>query len=156
MGIKTLEELAPWIAIAFTLALSILVPLFTQIANNRFQLKMQKNKEEQDRRNKALDEKRSIYSDFLHNVGASITYSTKDNLDIAGASIQKMYLVCPQEWWKDLDELYSYVRKYEWGNAENKLKELNKLVAKEYLLDTQKNEEDKRHARKKVKDNDRK
>lgn len=53
-------------------------------------------------------------------------------------------------------ELYSYVRKYEWGNAENKLKELNKLVAKEYLLDTQKNEEDKRRARKKVKDNDRK
>ncbi len=156
MGIKTLEELAPWIAIAFTLALSILVPLFTQIANNRFQLKMQKNKEEQDRRNKALDEKRSIYADFLHNVGASITYSTKDNLDIAGASIQKMYLVCPQEWWKDLDELYSYVRKYEWGKAENKLKELNKLVAKEYLLDIQKNEEDKRHARKKVKDNDRK
>ena len=46
MGIKTLGELAPWIAIAFTLALSILVPLFTQIANNRFQLKMQKNKEE--------------------------------------------------------------------------------------------------------------
>lgn len=36
IGIKTLEELASWIAIAFTLALSILVPLFTQIANNRF------------------------------------------------------------------------------------------------------------------------
>ena len=29
-----LKDLAPWIAIAFTLALSILVPLFTQIANN--------------------------------------------------------------------------------------------------------------------------
>lgn len=28
------KDLAPWIAIAITLALSILVPLFTQMANN--------------------------------------------------------------------------------------------------------------------------
>ena len=38
----TLENLTPWIAIAITLALSILVPLFTQIANNRFQHKKAK------------------------------------------------------------------------------------------------------------------
>lgn len=30
-----ISELAPWIAIAITLALSILVPLFTQIANKK-------------------------------------------------------------------------------------------------------------------------
>lgn len=41
------KDLAPWIAIAITLALSILVPLFTQIANNRFQLKLEKQREEQ-------------------------------------------------------------------------------------------------------------
>ena len=38
------KDLAPWIAIAFTLALSILVPLFTQIANNNHQRKMQREK----------------------------------------------------------------------------------------------------------------
>lgn len=36
------KDLAPWLALAITLALSILVPLFTQIANNKFQLKMYK------------------------------------------------------------------------------------------------------------------
>ena len=34
------KDLAPWIAIAITLALSILVPFFTQIANNKHQRKM--------------------------------------------------------------------------------------------------------------------
>ena len=76
----TWETLAPWIAIAFTLALSILVPLFTQIANNRFQLRMQKNRDEQNRRNSVFEEKRRIYSDFLNNVGANIAYSTKENI----------------------------------------------------------------------------
>ena len=38
------KDLAPWIAVAFSLGLSILVPLFTQMANNRHQRKMQKEK----------------------------------------------------------------------------------------------------------------
>ena len=46
------KDLAPWIAIAFTLALSILVPLFTQIANNRHQRKMQREKFEYEQRQK--------------------------------------------------------------------------------------------------------
>lgn len=134
MEINTLQELAPWIAIAFTLALSILVPLFTQIANNSFQLEVQKRKEEQERRNSATNERRKMYSDFLQDVGACVSYCKKENIDVAGASIQKMYLVCPQEWWKDIDELYSYVRKYEWEKAEVILRKLNKLIAKEYAL----------------------
>lgn len=36
-------ELTPWITISITLAISILVPLFTQIANNCHQRKMQRN-----------------------------------------------------------------------------------------------------------------
>ena len=134
MEIKTLEQLAPWIAIAFTLALSILVPLFTQIANNNFQLELQKRKEDNERKNIVYEEKRGIYADFLRNVGGCIVFVTKENLDAAGASIQKMYLVCPQEWWSELDELYTYVRNAEWGKAEAVLKKLNKLVAAEYLM----------------------
>ena len=38
------KDLVPWIAIAITLALSILVPFFTQIANNKHQRKIQKEK----------------------------------------------------------------------------------------------------------------
>lgn len=151
MGINTLEELAPWIAIAFTLALSILVPLFTQIANNRFQLKMQRIKDEQEKFNCIFNERRRIYSDFLYNVGAGIAFATKENLDVAGASIQKMYLVCPREWWEDLDGLYTLIRKAEWGSAELKLKELNKLVAKEYSLSVNKYEVNVGQKRKKEK-----
>ena len=132
MGINTLEELAPWIAITITLALSILVPVFTQIANNKFQLELQKRKEANERKNMLYEEKRKIYTDFLQNVGACVSYSTKDNIDVAGASIQRMYLVCPEEWWPDIDMLFFYVRKLELGNAEVVLKKLNKLIAKEY------------------------
>lgn len=156
MGITSLEELAPWIAIAFTLALSILVPLFTQIANNRFQLRMQKNRDEQNRRNSVFEEKRRIYSDFLNNVGANIAYSTKENTDVAGASIQKMYLVCPQEWWGDIDELYYYIRTYDRDKAEIKLKKLNKLIATEYSVDIYNNEVSKKRVKKKVRNNDNK
>ena len=48
----TWETLAPWIAIAFTLALSILVPLFTQIANNRHQRKMLQEQFEREQKQK--------------------------------------------------------------------------------------------------------
>ena len=44
------KDLAPWIAIAITLALSILVPLFTQIANNRHQRKLQQEQFEREER----------------------------------------------------------------------------------------------------------
>lgn len=134
MEINTLEELAPWIAIAFTLALSILVPLFTQIANNCFQLRMQKRKEEQERINIEMEEKRKIYSEFLCDVGACIAYSNAQNMGVVGASIQKMYLVCPKECWDELDELYSKVRGHEWGKAEMILQKLNKILAAEYSV----------------------
>ena len=48
------KDLAPWIAIAVTLILSILVPLFTQIANNKHQRKMQKEKLEYDEKQKKV------------------------------------------------------------------------------------------------------
>lgn len=132
MEINTLEELAPWIAITITLALSILVPVFTQMANNKFQLELQKRKEENERKNMLYEEKRKIYADFLQNVGACVSYRTKDNIDVAGASIQRLYLVCPEEWWPDIDMLFFHVRGLEWAKAEDVLKKLNKLIAKEY------------------------
>ena len=55
------KDLAPWIAIAFTLALSILVPLFTQIANNHHQRKMRDDEIKYEEANK----KKTVYEDFL-------------------------------------------------------------------------------------------
>ena len=63
----TWENLAPWIAIAFTLALSILVPLFTQIANNKHQRKMQKEQREYEQSQR----KRQVYEKFLTTMGAA-------------------------------------------------------------------------------------
>lgn len=48
----TINNLAPWIAIVVTSILSILVSLFTQIANNRFQLKMKEIEIETEQNNK--------------------------------------------------------------------------------------------------------
>lgn len=57
------------------LALSILVPLFTQIANNAHQRKMQKEKLDYER----VQEKEKLYKAFLLNVGAAITHATKES-----------------------------------------------------------------------------
>ena len=90
-----LKDLAPWIAIAITLALSILVPLFTQIANNRHQRKMRYDEIKYDEANK----KRIVYEDFLLKVGAVVADASHDNLTQAGAIIKQMYIYSPEEWW---------------------------------------------------------
>lgn len=123
----TWETLAPWIAIAFTLALSILVPLFTQIANNRHQRKMiQEQFEREQRQKKAL-----VYEEFLTNVGAVITYGDQNNMTNAGSSIQKMYIYAPLEWRDDLDRLFDAVRRYEGEKASVVMKKLSRLVSDE-------------------------
>ena len=123
----TWETLAPWIAIAFTLALSILVPLFTQIANNRHQRKMiQEQFEREQRQKKAL-----VYEEFLTNVGAVITYGDQNNMTNAGSSIQKMYIYAPLEWRDDLDRLFDAVRRYEGEKASAVMKKLSRLVSDE-------------------------
>lgn len=123
----TLENLAPWIAIAFTLALSILVPLFTQIANNKHQQKMQNQRFVYEERKK----KSVVYENFLVSVGAAIAYGSDQNITAAGSSIQQIYIYAPLEWWEDLDRLFDYIRKYNWGDATEVLKKLNRLISQE-------------------------
>ena len=127
----TWETLAPWIAIAFTLALSILVPLFTQIANNRHQRKMlQEQFDREQRQKKAL-----VYEEFLTNIGAVITCNIKENYTAAGASIQQMYIYAPSEWHDDLDRLFDHIRDGERAKATVVMKKLNRLVSDELKKD---------------------
>lgn len=121
------KDLAPWIAIAITLGLSILVPLFTQIANNRHQRKMQKEKFEYEQKQKKI----VVYENFLLNVGAVIACNTVENRTLAGSSIQQMYLYAPKEWWIDLDFLFDELRNAQYSKASMRLGSLNKLISKE-------------------------
>ena len=125
-------ELAPWVAIAMTLILSILVPVFTQIANNRFQIK----KAKQDRIFNEVKEKHTrkteAYERFLMDTGGAIQQSNSENLSAAGASIGRLYLYVPSEWYSKLDDLYRSVRHYNWGDAEKQFEELAKLLSEEY------------------------
>lgn len=123
----TWETLAPWMALAFTLALSILVPLFTQIANNRHQQKMQHEKF----RHEEHQAKQQAYADFLHKVGAAITYSTGENLPEAGAALFQVYAYAPASWWNDLDKLSRHLRENEWDDAQTILQLLSRLIAEE-------------------------
>lgn len=123
----TWETLAPWIAIAFTLALSILVPLFTQIANNNHQRKMQQEKFEREEKQK----KKLAYEEFLITVGAVIAHPTKENLPLAGSNIQRLYVYAPQSWWHHMDVLYDELQQSEWSDAAVSLKALNRLIAEE-------------------------
>lgn len=126
-----INELAPWVAIAITLILSILVPVFTQIANNRFHLKKDKQDRKLDEEEKIRSKKTEAYERFLMDVGAAIEYQSGDNLPIAGASIVRLYLYVPDDWHKQLDELFHSIRTYEWVNAETQFFAISKLLAEE-------------------------
>ena len=119
------ENLAPWITIAITLALSILVPLFTQIANNSHQRKLQKEQREYEQSQR----KREVYENFLLSVGNSVM--TRDNLGEAGASIYEMYIYAPKEWHEKIDSISYNLHKYQWEIVRNLLEEVSKLISDE-------------------------
>ncbi len=124
------KDLAPWIAIAFTLALSILVPLFTQIANNNHQRKMQREKIEYEE----SQQKRKAYEQFLLDAGGVVTsasYSKTEDFWQAGASLHKLYLYAPSAWWDDLDSLSKHIKKFEWDEAKLIMQKLSRLISEE-------------------------
>ena len=124
------KDLAPWIAIAFTLALSILVPLFTQIANNKHQRKMQKEKLEYEEKQKKV----KVYETFLSDVGGLITADgsiNKEDLSKAGAAIHQLYICSPIEWYDDLDSLTGLIMKYEWSKAKIIVQKITRLISEE-------------------------
>ncbi len=124
------KDLAPWIAIAITLALSILVPFFTQIANNNHQRKMQKEKLEFEQSQNKL----KVFKNFLLDVGGIVgsdgTMNT-EGLNKAASSLYSLYLYAPIDWYKDIDELTKLVPLYKWGEARPILERLSKRIAKE-------------------------
>lgn len=126
----TWETLAPWIAISFTLALSILVPLFTQIANNNHQRKMQREKLEYEERQK----KKEAYEAFLVDVGAIITaakFAGTDEYVKAGASLHRMYIYAPKEWHNSLSALSNCIYNFEWDNANYIMQDLSRLISED-------------------------
>lgn len=121
------KDLAPWIAIAFTLALSILVPLFTQIANNKHQRKMQREKieyEEKQKKTKALEA-------FLLDVGGTVVCRSTDNLQKAGSSLFRLYVYAPESWLEDLDALSNAIRRGDHGNSSALMQKIARLIAEE-------------------------
>ena len=127
----TLETLAPWIAIAITLALSILVPLFTQMANNRFQYKKAKQEREFAKEDEQRKQRTQAYENFLMNVGGAIEYRNADALRAAGSSIGQIYLYVPKDLHSKLDALFNSIRNFKWDAAEVEYFELTKLICEE-------------------------
>ena len=124
------KDLAPWIAIAITLILSILVPLFTQIANNKHQRKMQREKIEYEQKQKKI----KAFESFLLDVGGVITADgniDRTDLSKAGATIHQLYIYCPIEWYDDLDSLTELIMKYEWHKAKGIVQKLSRLISEE-------------------------
>lgn len=121
------NDLAPWIAITITLALSILVPLFTQIANNRHQRKMKKEEREYEQKQR----KTVVYEEFLANVGAAIVHASSNVYEKAGASILQMYIYAPAEWWEDIDILADTMRTCDWGKSATIMKRLSRQISEE-------------------------
>ena len=124
------KDLAPWIAIAITLALSILVPFFTQIANNKHQRKMQKEKLEFEQSQNKI----KVFQNFLLDVGGIVgsdgTMNT-EGLNKAASSLYSLYLYAPIDWYEDIDELTKLVPLYKWKESRPILERLSKQIAKE-------------------------
>ena len=126
----TWESLAPWIGICFTLALSILVPLFTQIANNSHQRKMQCEKFEYEEKQK----KTKAFETFLSDVGGAITargYVEKDALMQAGGALHQLYIYVSSEWYDDLDKLTEYITNFQWGEARALNQKISRMISEE-------------------------
>ena len=124
------KDLAPWIAIAFTLALSILVPLFTQIANNNHQRKMQREKMDYEQRQKKI----RVYETFLSDVGGLVTakgYVEKEQLIKSGAALHQLYVYAPTEWYNDLDELMEYMMMFKWNEAKPIIHKFSRIISEE-------------------------
>ena len=124
------KDLAPWIAIAVTLILSILVPLFTQIANNSHQRKMQREKMDHEQRQKKIQ----VYEAFLSDVGGLVTakgYFEKEHLAKAGAALHQLYVYAPTEWYNDLDELMEYMMAFKWNEARPIVQKFSRLISEE-------------------------
>lgn len=122
------KDLAPWIAVAFSLGLSILVPCLTQIANNRHQRKMQKEKIQYEQSQKRID----AYESFLLSVGGIVTssdYSSAEWVNKAGADLHRMYLYAPKDWWEDLDDLTNSIEKGQWKKAKEVMQKLSHLIS---------------------------
>ena len=124
------KDLAPWIAIAITLALSILVPFFTQIANNKHQRKMQKEKLEFEQSQNKI----KVFQNFLLDVGGIVgsdgTMNT-EGLNKTASSLYSLYLYAPIDWYEDIDELTKLVPLYKWKESRPILERLSKQIAKE-------------------------
>lgn len=124
------KDLAPWIAIAFTLALSILVPLFTQIANNKHQRKMQREKFEYEEKQK----KTKAYETFLSDVGGVITVDgvvNRETLAKAGSAVHQLYIYAPSEWHNDLDLLTELMMGDKWSGAKDVVQRISRLISEE-------------------------
>lgn len=122
------NDLAAWIAVAITLGLSILVPLFTQIANNRHQRKIQKEKIQFEQSQKRID----AYESFLLSVGGCVISSEASAyewVNRAGSDLHRMYLYSPEEWWADLDELADCMEKEQWNKAKQIMQKLSHLIS---------------------------
>lgn len=127
------DSLAQWVAIAITMSLSILVPLFTQIANNRFQYKKSIQEYEFAKADEQQRKRIAAYENFLMNVGAAIEFCDSSSLRAAGSSIGQIYLYVPKDLHAKLDILFNSIRKNEWGNAETQYLELAKLICEKEL-----------------------
>ena len=124
------KDLAPWIAIAVTLILSILVPLFTQIANNSHQRKMQREKMEYEEKQKKI----KAYETFLSEVGGLITANgsiSKETLSNVGAALHQLYIYSPTEWHNDLDWITDFIMRHEWDNVKVYVQRISKLISEE-------------------------
>ena len=125
-----LKDLAPWIAIAITLSLSILVPVFTQIANNRHQRKM-----EHDRLHYEENQRKMLrFESFLADVGGILMsrgLSRSEDLVRAGSSLHQIYIYAPQEWRHDLKTLEQQLMKYKWDEAMELTQKLSCLISEE-------------------------
>ena len=124
------KDLAPWIAIAVTLILSILVPLFTQIANNSHQRKMQREKLEYEEKQKKI----KVFENFLAEVGGLITshgHVQKEQLTKSGAALHQLYIYAPEEWYDDMNKLMEYMMDFRWDDAKPIVQKLDRLVSEE-------------------------
>ena len=53
----------------------------------------------------------------------------KENITKATASLHRLYIYAPDDWWVEMDKLCDEIREYNWNGATITLRNLSKKIA---------------------------
>lgn len=106
-----------WIALAVSLAGTILAPYFIAKMNNEHQLKLRELDIKEKHEEEFSQARIKSIENYISNVSKCLSNPTHDCLRECGEHFFQIYAYAPQTLWPSLDELYELIHEHKWQQA---------------------------------------